>query len=216
MINSSDSCVKQRAITDGLARASGIGVRELTSITAVLFGLAANADNLGVGVGYGLKGRRISFLSNAAIASLTTAVTLLALVAGDVVRKDIIPTAPNLVGGSLFIAMALWGMWRDQTNVEGALRLPDLEGGGQANFRETLFLAAALSVNNIGLAFAGGLGAIGYGAALTSIFGFSMALLSFGWTIGARFNHPSLWVLNGPLLGNAILVCVGVMMLFGI
>lgn len=187
----------------------------LTGLMALLFGLAANADNLGVGVGYGLKRRRISLLSNLLIAGFTTVVTLLAIFAGELVRRSVLPAAPNIVSGVLFIVFALWGMRRDRSNVDGVLRLPEASDGGTASVRETLFLASALSINNIGLAFAGGVGAIGY-SALLSIFCFSVALLSLGWAIGAYFDHPSTWLLNGPTLGNIILACVGVMMLFGV
>ena len=55
--------------------------------STMLFGLAANTDNLTIGVAYGLKHRWIGWQQNLVIAAATTLLTLLALALGRQIRE---------------------------------------------------------------------------------------------------------------------------------
>jgi hypothetical protein len=72
---------------------------------------------------------------------------------------------------------------------------------------ETLFLAGSLSINNIGLAIAGGIGGIDYASAAASIFCFSVVMLALGQAVGTNFIRlKSLHrVLRHPMVGNGAL-----------
>ena len=82
---------------------------------------------------------------------------------------------------------------------------------------ESLFLSGTLSVNNIGLAIAGGIGGVGYMAAALSIFCFSIAMLALGQAVGGNVTRVRLFpqLLRDPLSGNAVLALAGVLMLVG-
>jgi putative Mn2+ efflux pump MntP len=82
--------------------------------TALLFGLAANTDNLTVGTAYGVRQRGIPWEQNLFIGIVTTAVTLMALLAGRNVRAVLPAALPDWAGGILLIAMAAWGFYREQ------------------------------------------------------------------------------------------------------
>jgi putative Mn2+ efflux pump MntP len=82
---------------------------------------------------------------------------------------------------------------------------------------ETLFLAGSLSINNIGLAIAGGIGGIDYASAAASIFCFSVVMLALGQAVGTNFIRlKSLHrVLRHPMVGNGALALFGVFILAG-
>jgi hypothetical protein len=82
---------------------------------------------------------------------------------------------------------------------------------------ETLYLSATLSINNIGLAIAGGIGGIGYGPAMLSIFGFSVFMLALGQALGDRMEDvlPIRPKLSNEMLGSAVLFVAGALMIAG-
>lgn len=129
----------------------------------LLFGLAANADNLTVGIAYGLKRRWIPWGHNLLIAVMTTTVTILALVVGLQVRAMLPSGVPSTVGGILLIALAAWSFWRGRTGSMSDLgNQPTGAADSRVLVNESLFLAGALSVNNIDLAIGEGLGGVNY------------------------------------------------------
>ncbi len=67
--------------------------------TTVLFGLAANTDNVTVGIGYGLKRRKIGWAGNLLIAILTTAATVAALAAGRAIGTFLPEAWTGTIGG---------------------------------------------------------------------------------------------------------------------
>jgi len=185
--------------------------------STLLFGLAANADNLTVGIAYGVKRRWIPWKHNLLIAVVTTTVTLLALVVGRQVRAMLPPGLPDMVGGILLITLAAWSFCRERTASLGALgKRPASASGPRVLVSESLFLAGALSANNIGLAIGEGIGGVGYSAATTSILCFSVVMLALGQAVGrnvglGRIHHG----LSSPASGNGVLALAGLLMLAG-
>ncbi len=183
-------------------------------VPALLFGLAANVDNLTVGMAYGVKRRWISPAQNLLIAAGTTGITLLALAAGWRVRDALAPGLAETAGGVLLIALAAWGYWRERA---GSTVFAVAETGSRLLLGECFFLAGALSINNIGLAIGEGLGGVFYVPATVSVFGFSVAMLALGQAIGQRVAR---WgrvhrLLRSPAMGNIVLALAGGLMLAG-
>ena len=56
-------------------------------ISTVFLGLAANLDNFGVGVSYGVQKIRIPFLSNFSIALLSGVVTFISVLSGHLLSQ---------------------------------------------------------------------------------------------------------------------------------
>ena len=82
---------------------------------------------------------------------------------------------------------------------------------------ESLLLAASLSLNNIALAVAGGIGGVTYATTAACIFGLSMLMLALGQAIGTSLTRLR-WVsslLRYSLGGNAALAMAGALMLAG-
>jgi putative Mn2+ efflux pump MntP len=78
-------------------------------------------------------------------------------------------------------------------------------------------LAGTLSINNIGLAVASGIGGISYASAAVAIFCLSVAMLSLGQAIGTSLTRVTAVsrVLRYSLSGNAVLTLAGLLMLAG-
>ena len=74
--------------------------------STLLFGLAANTDNLTVEVAYGLKRSSIRWEHNLLIAAATTTITLMALGVGQI-RLVLPMDLPGTIGGILLISLAV-------------------------------------------------------------------------------------------------------------
>jgi putative Mn2+ efflux pump MntP len=185
----------------------------------LLFGLAANTDNLTVGVAYGMKCRRIGGWQNLFIAVVTTLVTLVAMALGGQIR-DLLPSRmPGILGGTLLVVYAAWNVYRERPDASDLSSIPISRFAERKSVGmvESLFLSGALSINNVGLAIAGGIGGISYVSAAMSIFCFSVAMLALGQTVGSNFTRARSLprVLRYPLSGNAVLALAGILMLAG-
>jgi putative Mn2+ efflux pump MntP len=187
--------------------------------STLLFGLAANTDNLTIGVAYGMKRRLIHWRQNLFIGIVTTLVTLVAMALGRQIRDMLPPKIPDILGGALLLAFAAWNFHRERTGVPNRQSLPTLRCAEQAGvgMGECLFLAGTLSINNLGLAIAGGIDGVRYISAACSIFFFSVAMLAVGQTAGGNFAQirSVSKVLHYPMSGTAVLALAGVVMLAG-
>lgn len=187
--------------------------------STVLFGLAANTDNLTIGIAYGMKLRRISFMQNLFIAVVTTLVTLTVMAVGRQSRNVLPAGITDPLGAALLLTFAAWNIYQDRNVTTHRPSIAARLSSQQAvvGLRECLFLAAVLSINNTGLAVAGGLGGIHYVSALWSILAFSVVMLALGQVIGSSLTHAGSVpkVLRSPMSGNAILALTGLLMLTG-
>jgi putative Mn2+ efflux pump MntP len=179
-------------------------------IAAILLGIAANSDNVSVGIGYGIKRRRIRWWHNGVIALITTSITLCALAAGRALRHYLFPDLPSWISGVLLMLLAVWSGYRQPRTEDETFTYNQ----NDPTLTETLYLSLALSVNNIGLALAGGIGDLGYGAVAVSVCTFSVIMLAAGQLIGGQLVE-SIGVLRHPMFGNAVLFLAGVVMLAG-
>jgi putative Mn2+ efflux pump MntP len=185
----------------------------------LLFGLAANTDNLAIGVAYGIKHRWIRWPQNLLIAIVTTLITLVAMVFGRQIRAMLPSGMPDMLGGALLLVFAAWNVYRDRTGIPArpSFRF-NFARRTSVDIGESLFLAGTLSINNVGLAIAGGIGGVGYISAGLSIFSFSVAMLALGQAVGSNFTEVR-WVpgmLRHPMSGNAVLALAGALMLVGL
>jgi putative Mn2+ efflux pump MntP len=188
--------------------------------STLLFALAANTDNLTVGIAYGLKRRRIRWKQNLLIAAVTTLITLVALTVGRQIRDVLPPGLPDMLGGALLVLLAAVGIVCEQLGavVQFANPLTRFAERSSVGPGESLFLTATLSINNIGLAIAGGIGGVSYASAAACIFCLSMVMLALGQAIGTSLTRLRLvsQVLRYSMSGNVVLVLAGVLMLAGL
>jgi putative Mn2+ efflux pump MntP len=187
--------------------------------STLLFALAANTDNLTVGIAYGLKRRRIRWKQNLLIAVVTTLITLVALTVGRQVREVLPSDLPDKLGGALLVLLAVFSIICEQLGavVQFANPLIRFAERTSVGLGESLFLTATLSINNVGLAIAGGIGGVAYISAAVCIFCLSMIMLALGQAVGTSMTRLRLvsQVLRYSMSGNAALALAGVFMLAG-
>jgi putative Mn2+ efflux pump MntP len=188
--------------------------------SAVAFGIGANSDNLTVGFAYGLRGTRIGLASNLLIAILTTAATLGALAVGASLRRLMPAELPDLAGGVLLVGLGAANIWLERRKARAAANgAAPVERVVRAaiGLGETLALAGALSVNNVGLGFAGGIGGLDYGPVGLSVGLFSMLFLWLGMWFSQAIAPRLLPLVRGlPLDGNVLILAVGLLMMAGL
>ena len=190
-----------------------------TEMAAVIsLGVGANTENLPVGLAYGLRKLRIGLIRNLLIAAVTTAATLVPLAVGRGLRGYAPAEAPDIIAGALLVALGLFNTWLERRGYDRQIKALET-GESETKFidhRETLVLASALSINNIGLGFAGGVAGLEYGSVALSVAGFSVALLWMGEWLSQRLARPLgatfKWL---RLDGNLLLVAVGIAMMLG-
>ncbi len=156
---------------------------------------------------------------NLAIAALTTAATVLPLIAGQGLHGYLPAKLPDVVAGVLLIGLGLSNIWIERRKPEGSARLP-LRRQARAmrpDLRETMTLAGAMSINNVGLGFAGGVAGLTNGPVAISVAGFSVLLLWLGEWLSRAVALPLATRLGWLQLdGNLLIVAVGVLVLVGL
>jgi len=191
-----------------------------TEIAAVVaLGVGANTENLPVGFACGLRKLRIGLARNLLIAGVTTIATLLPMAAGEGLRGYVPGAATDLGSGLLLIGLGLGNMWLERRGTGGEIeRVEHLRArAGYIGLHETLAIATALSLNNIGLGFAGGLAGSSYGPVGLSVAGLSVILLWLGEWLSQRLPRPVIKTLDWLQLdGNLLLVVIGGVMMLGV
>ena len=187
-------------------------------VLVIVLGISANTDNFAVGFAYGLRRVRIGLVRNLLIAAATTVATLVLLSVGRGVRGYVPTVAPDLIAGSLLVGLGFFNGWLDRrgTGTRIAAPAPSKAAPTVISLRETFALAAALSINNIGLGFAGGVAGLAYGSVALAIAGFSVTLLWLGEWLSRKLTRPLAafdWL---RLDGNLLLVAVGIIMMLGV
>lgn len=195
---------------------------------ALLIGLAANLDNLGVGVAYGARRIRVPVLPNAIIAALAYGATWFSAVAGGFVARLLPAAVANVTGAVLLMAVGVWVIltqWRRRpeppapaagTGVLRVISAPesaDRDNSGTISVGESLLLGAALSINCLTNGFSAGL--IGLGAhgtaAVTALF--SYLTLWGGSLLGIRYAAAWLGE-RATVLAGCLLILIGIHQLF--
>jgi putative Mn2+ efflux pump MntP len=187
--------------------------------STLLFGLAANTDNLAIGVAYGMKRRTIQWQQNLFIAIVTTLITLVAMTLGRQIREMLSSRLSDILGGALLLLFATWSFYRERPGAHNQPSFPTSRCSPRTyiGMGESLFLAGTLSINNVGLAVAGGIGGVRCISAAWTVFCCSVVMLALGQVVGESFirvkSVPR--VLRYPMNGNAMLALAGVLMLAG-
>jgi putative Mn2+ efflux pump MntP len=187
--------------------------------SVIALGIGANTENLPVGFAYGLRRVRIGLIRNLLIAAVTTAAAIVPLAIGRGLRGYVPAEAPDIVAGLILGGLGLFNAWRERRSSGMRIKVPEPRGRGtkSIDLRETLAVAGALSINNIGLGFAGGVAGLDYGPVALSVGGFSVALLWLGEWLSRRLARPIAAAFHWLRLdGNFLLVAVGILMMLGV
>lgn len=195
-------------------------------LSALLFSLSSNLDNVVVGTAYGLKKIKIGIITNLIIAIITSAGTFLSMYLGVYISKFLPHYIANSFGagtiiilGGYFVIQSTIKLINNKNSKELALKdiddmieyaeKSDLDKSGDINIKEAVFVAFALTFNNLGTGVAASI--TGVSIQFTVIFTFILSLLSImlGETIGNNVLGNFLGK-YAPLISGMLLIILGI------
>lgn len=199
-------------------------------IVAFIFSCASNLDNIVVGIAYGMKKIKLSYLSNFIIAIITCLGTYISMIIGSLIG-DIFPdTLANFFGAGVIIILGLYfciqninhwfknyhsqslALKDTEEMMEYAIK-SDKDHSGDMNIKETIFLALGLSFNNLGTGIVASL--TGVNPLLTTICTFFISLITI--SLGFFLGHHILGRYVGKyasFISGVLLILLGILELF--
>jgi putative sporulation protein YtaF len=187
----------------------------------LLLSIAANLDNLGVGVAYGVKKIKVPPLSNLIIAGIAFLFGCISVLIGTGIRHFLNNNIANVIGAFLIIGVGIWmilpkklqlSLERDLNRHETSLIIKILHEPEQADcdhsaiisWRESILLGVALSINVFTNGISAGLWKLNVIYTALSMAAFSYITIELGTRLGSRYG--SRWLGNKASLAAAILL----------
>lgn len=184
-------------------------------ITIILIGIAANLDNLGIGLAYGIKKTRIPLLSNVTIAFISMAVTYISVKIGSAIAHYLSPHLADMIGSFLLAGIGIYMIVDDlmKTKKDFNLDKIDKDQNNIISFKEAALLGLILSINCLATGIA--IGANGISAIWTvlSIGFFSVVAFSIGGEFGLRISKTVIGR-KATILSGVLLIFIGIFELF--
>lgn len=200
-------------------------------LTILLIGVAANVDNLGISVSYGLKTTRIPVASNLFIAVISMICAYISITAGEIISNFISLKTANLIGGLLIIFLGgkcIWESFFQAASTEPEVeaekervlvdsnfsrvishpQLADLNDDKVITWKESILLGLALAMNCLAIGI--GAGFTGTSPFLTtlSIGAFSFISIAIGERIGSKINNNNIAKYSN-ILSGILLIMIG-------
>jgi putative sporulation protein YtaF len=195
-------------------------------LSALLFSLSSNLDNLVVGIAYGIKKIKIGIIANLIIAVVTSTGTFLSMSVGAYISKFLPLSVANGLGavviiilGMYFVTQSIIKLVNNIKSKELALKnitdmieyaeKSDLDSSGDINMKEALIVALGLTFNNLGTGVAASITGVSIQFTVISTFIFSILLIILGEAVG---NHVfgKFWGKYAPLFSGILLIILGI------
>ena len=195
-------------------------------ISALLFSLSSNLDNVVVGIAYGIKKVKIGIIANFIIAFVTSTGTFLSMLVGAYISKFLPHSLAKGLGagviiilGVYFIIQSIIKLVNNTNSKELALKNitdmieyaeeSDLDSSGDINMKEALIVAFGLTFNNLGTGVAASVTGVSIQFTVISTFILSILTIIFGDAIG---NHVVGKFLGkyAPLFSGILLIILGI------
>lgn len=201
-------------------------------VSMVMLGIAANLDNLGIGLTYGLRKIKIPLLSNIVIAVLSGVATILSSFAGSTLLHILPCKLCSLLGGVVVSIVGVLTILSLRENVEKKtsnniqittqnlqiiLKEPcraDADNSGHISIKEAILLGMALAVNCLATGLGAGMIGVNVLELTISIMFFSLLTIFSGGYIGRHYFSGFLEK-RATLIAGVILIVIGVYKMFG-
>lgn len=166
----------------------------MTFVSSLLFAVSASLDALMVGITYGIRKIRVSFLQNLLVSLITLSGTMLAIGLGSLLAPVFTAKPLTGAGSAVLIGMGVYYLikflvsqvqkYRARPDVEKVTIPEVLDPVGPLTRRELLLLGIALSANNMGIGIGASMAGIPLWAASFFTFLCSMCFLGMGNCLG--------------------------------
>lgn len=196
-------------------------------LSALLFSISSNLDNLVIGIAYGIKKINIGILPNCIIAFITSLGTLISMLFGSYIAKFLPTSISNSLGALIIIALGIYFIitsllkFRNKTSSkELALKdvndmvqyaeSSDLDKSGDISIKESLLVALGLTFNNLGTGVAASITGVSIKFTVISTFVLSIIIILLGESIGNRVLGKILGK-YAPLFSGVLLIILGIL-----
>lgn len=199
-------------------------------LSALLFSLSSNLDNLVVGTAYGIKKIKIGKVANLIIAIVTSTGTFLSMSVGYYISRFLSHNVANFLGAGAIIILGIYfaiqsiiKLINNTKSKELSLKdiddmieyaeKSDLDKSGDIDIKEALLVSFGLTFNNLGTGIAASVTGVSIGFTVIFTFIFSIITILLGEAFG---NHVIGKVLGkyAPLISGIILILLGIIELF--
>jgi putative sporulation protein YtaF len=194
--------------------------------TILFIGIAANLDNLGIGVSYSLKSTRIPFVSNLLIALVSMVAAYLSITAGTLISQFISLSIANFVGSFLLIFLGLKCIIESlkqekeeaavavhsNSNLTKVMKEPDaldLNNDKVISWKESILLGLALAINCLALGLGAGITGVSPLFATISIGFFSVLTIAVGSLVGSKLSGSRIGKYSNFAAG-LLLILIGI------
>ncbi len=203
-------------------------------INSLLLALSSSIDSLGIGITYGIKNTKISYLGKAVLFIISFSISLLSVFFGNLLKNIFSDFAIKLIGNSILIAMGFYlffqALHKDNSNKVISKKFhffditiqiiknptsSDLDHSNSIDSKEAFFLALALSLDCICIGIGGSI--IGIHPFFFPLFIsiFQLFFLNLGNLFGKKLyqlsNLPSnIW----SIISAILLILIGIIRFF--
>lgn len=176
-------------------------------ISAIIFALSANIDNIVIGISYGLKKIKISLKDNLIIAFFTSIATLFSMYAGNIVNIFLNQSVENLLGGALLISLGIFSLIKDLIKKDDRSEISNIK---KISIPELFTLILTLSSNNVATGIAASISGINiiYGVIFTFIF--CNIFMYIGNKIGNKIKNKKIENLS-TVISSLLLIFLGIL-----
>jgi len=195
-------------------------------LSALLFSLASNLDNVVVGIAYGIKKIRIGIIANIIIAIVTSTGTFLSMSVGVYISKLLPHSVANGLGAAVIIILGVYFVTqsiiklvnntkskelalKDITDMIEYAEKSDLDNSGDISMKEALIIAFGLTFNNLGTGVVASITGVSIQLTVISTFILSILTIIFGEAVGNQVLGKFLGK-YAPLFSGILLIILGI------
>ena len=182
-------------------------------VSALLFSLSSNLDNIVVGLAFGIKKIHLDAVSNLTVAVITTTGTVIAMLFGKWLSGYLPDRIGNELGAGIIILLGIYFV------IQGIIKLlkekmdASVRDKSHIRYREIVTVALGLTFNNLGTGIAASI--TGVNIVLTAVCTFMISLIALwlGSRLGGRVVGPLLGD-YAPAVSGVLLVILGLIEMF--
>ncbi|GFP75316.1 sporulation membrane protein YtaF [Clostridium fungisolvens] len=195
-------------------------------LSALLFSLSSNLDNLVIGMAYGLKKIKICLFNNLVIAGITTTGTFLSMFVGLFISKFLSNSVANKLGAIIIVFLGVYFVIQSIRKFLNNVNIKDLalkdikdmveyaeksdtDKSGDISTKESFLVALGLTFNNLGTGIAASI--TGVSIPLTTVLTFILSIVTimFGQALGSNVIGKLLGK-YAPLVSGILLIVLGI------
>lgn len=202
----------------------------MSFLSIILFVIAASLDILVVSFAYGLKNIKINFSSTLVIAFISALGTLISMILGKLFLGVIPLKLGDIIGGLVLLGIGLYSIYsylkekkalppNDSDNNSSPIfilenpEVADKDKSGNIDFKESLALAIALSINNFGLGIGASISGLNISFTTITTFFVSLIFISFGFYLSKKIKNKKV-ADNSNLISGVIIILLSLFIIF--